>query len=60
MLEKGKNRGQIAVFVVLALIIVGAVLAIIYLRGNFAPGTVPTEFQEVFDVLDNYFGDCDK
>ncbi len=49
MLEKGKNRGQIAVFVILALVIIGAVLAIIYLRGNLTPTGVPAEFQEVFD-----------
>ena len=43
-----KNKGQVTIFIILAMLIVGGVIAYFSLSGNFGSG-VPPEFEGVYD-----------
>lgn len=43
------NRGQIAIFVIVAAVIVGAIIVFFAVRGNLGISGVPAELQPVFD-----------
>jgi hypothetical protein len=53
MFERGKKRGQIAIFVIIGIIIVGAISSYFLLRGSFGISSIPKDFQEVFDYYDS-------
>ena len=46
------KRGQIAIFIIVAVLIVGAVVLIIALRGGINIGGVPSELQPVFSLYE--------
>ncbi len=50
------KKGQITLFVILGIILVGGVLAYFLLRNSFSIGSVPARFQE----LNQYVLDCSK
>ena len=50
MLERGKKKGQIAIFIIIAIVLVGGVLAYFVVKGSLGTRAVPAEFQEVFDA----------
>jgi len=46
------RKGQISLFVIIAIVIVGAIVAFFAFRGNLSFGNIPAEFQPVYSSYD--------
>ena len=47
---KMNKKGQVAIFVIIAIIIIGAIVAFFVLRGNFGASSIPAEFLPVYNL----------
>lgn len=54
MLEKRKNRGQVSIFIIVGIVIVGAILAYFLVRGYYGAENIPAEFKPIYD----YYSGC--
>lgn len=54
MLKEENKKGQIGIFVIVALVIVGGIVGYFLLRNTINISSTPAEFQEVYD----YYGAC--
>lgn len=54
MFERGQKRGQVAIFVIVAVVIIGGIIAYFILTGKTGVDEIPEEFQEVYE----YYAQC--